>query len=218
MKKKDTEAEIAEKRAKRAEKRAEKAAVEEFEKYVLSYIKENVPEKDFEKRRSDFEHWKKEYLRNLKRQVRELRKRAVDEGIEKFSLPDKIKIPFYLAFTKLDYNRYRAELCDLSIEGLKVQDREVKIFVYDFNDKLLESGFLDWGWIVRMLGKQYVSRYAWALLRKHSDKLSQLGGDIIGNQLDEWAQDPDTWAKWERLASEDGKPVDMRELYPRCLT
>lgn len=192
---KDSDALIAEKRAARAEKKAQKASAEEVRKMFPGFDAT------------------KEYLRYLKREIRNRRKEAVAKGITSFSLPDELKHPFYLAFDKLDYNEYRAELGDLSIEGLKVQDREVKVFTYHFNDKLLADGFVDFGWIIRMLGKKYVSRYGWALLRNHAVLLSMIGGSILGDFFDVWAKDPDTWKKWERLALEDGKPADIRELY-----
>lgn len=194
---KDSEAQIAEKRAARAEKKAQKASAEEVRKMFPGFEKT------------------KDYLRYLKHEIRNRRKEAVEKGITSFSLPEELRQPFYLAFQKLDYNQYRAELGDLSIEGLKVQDREVKVFTFHFNDKLLADGFIDFGWIIRMLGKKYVSRYGWALLRNHAALLSMRGGTILGDFFDVWAKDPDTWKKWERLALEDGKPADIRELYPR---
>lgn len=196
---KDSEAQIAEKRAARAEKKAQKASAEEIKKMFPGF------------------EATKECLRDLKRKIRTCRKEAVEKGVTNFELPEELKRPFYLAFQKLDYNQYRAELGDLSIEGLKVQDREVKAFTYRFNDKLLADGFIDFGWIIRMLGKKYVSRYGWALLRNHAALLSMRGGCILSDFFCEWAKDPDTWKKWERLALEDGKPADIRELYPRSV-
>lgn len=196
---KDSDALIAEKRAARAEKKMKRVSEEEVERTFPGFEKT------------------KDYLRYLKHEIRKRRKEAVEKGITSFRLPEELRHPFYLAFQKLDYNLYRAELGDLSIEGLKVQDREVKVFTYHFNDKLLADGFIDFGWIIRMLGKKYVSRYGWALLRNHSALLAVRGGSILGDFFDEWAKDPDTWKKWERLALEDRKPVDIRELFPRSV-
>jgi hypothetical protein len=194
-----TEEEIAELRAKRAEKKAKEASQKEFHQYFPDYDAT------------------KEYLRYLASEIRSFRKRAVEQGITKVTLPEQLKRPYHLAFTKLaptakEYNFYRNELGDLSIEGLKIQDREVKVFTYHYNDKLMNEGFFDWGWIIRMLSKKYVSRYGWALLRRHADKLSGLGLAVLKPQLDEWATDPKTQENWARLAKEDGKPADMREL------
>lgn len=194
-----TDAEIAELRAARAEKKAKEASRREFLQYFPN------------------EEETKEYLRYLAREIRSFRKKAVEQGITKVTLPDYLKRPYHLAFTKLaptskEYNFYRNELGDLSIEGLKIQDREVKVFTYHYNDKLMEEGFLDWGWIVRMLGKKYVSRYGWMLLRKHSKQLAGAGLMVLKPQLDEWAKDPKTIENWARLSREDGKPADMREL------
>jgi hypothetical protein len=36
---------------------------------------------------------------------------------------------------------------------------------------------------------------------------------ILKDQFNRWADDPETWKKWERLSSEDGLPADMRVLY-----
>lgn len=192
-----TEAEIAELRASRAAKKAKIASQSEVERLFSSF------------------EGTKNSLRLLCNEIRNQRKSAVEQGVKSFRLSECIKRPYYLAFEHLPYNPYRVELGDLSIEGLKVQDREVKVFTFHFNDKLLESGFIDWGWIIRMLGKKYVSRYGWELLRRHSDQLSDFGGKIIGSFLDEWAKDPETWAKWERLSQEDGKPADMRSIFPK---
>jgi len=197
-----TDAEIAEIRAQRAEKKAQQASREEFLRYFPGY------------------EATKEYLRYLAREIRAFRKNAVEEGTTKLELPERLKRPYHLAFTRLaptskGYNEFRNELGDLLIEGLKIQDREVKVFSYHYIDKLFAEGFYDWGWITRMLAKKYVSRYGWALLRKHSDRLGQFGGDILGDQLDEWAKDEKTQENWARLSREDGKPADMREILPR---
>jgi len=196
-----TEEEIAELRALRAEKKAKQTP----EKEVSTYFPNNEATKDF--------------LTELQRKIRKFRKEAVEKGITKEPLKDDLKIPFYLALSKLDYDAYRPELGALLIEGLKLQDREIKVACYHYLDKLFtEKKGVDFGWVAQMLNKRYVSRYGWALLRKHAVPGSLLvlyGGDILGDQLDEWAQDPKTQTDWLRLASEDGKPVDMRELLPR---
>lgn len=196
-----TEEEIAELRAKRAEKKAKQTP----EKEVSIYFPNNEATKDF--------------LTELQRKIRKFRKEAVEKGITKKPLKDDLKIPFYLALSKLDYDAYRPELGALLIEGLKLQDREIKVACYHYLDKLFtEKKGVDFGWVAQMLNKRYVSRYGWALLRKHAVPGSLLvlyGGDILGDQLDEWAQDPKTQTDWLRLASEDGKPVDMRELLHR---
>jgi hypothetical protein len=199
---KRTDAEIAELRALRAQKKAKMASKEEVNQYF-----------------SNFED-AKEYLRYLAGEIRAFRKSAVERGIAKLSLPEQLKTPYHLAFTRLapthkEYNEYRNELGDLLIEGLKIQDREVKVFSFNYVDKLFDEGFVDWGWITRMLAKKYVSRYGWQLLRKHQGQLGMFGGDILGPQLDEWAEDPKTWENWRRLSSEDGLPADMREVFPR---
>jgi len=199
---------IAEKRAARANKKAQIAAKAEQEK---------VRQAELDETRTLFstEEKTKKILKNLQVEIREYRKKALAEKNEEFELPESLKRPYILAFEKLTYNHFRKELGALSIEGLKIQDREVKIFTYNFVDNLLANGFIDMGWVISMLNKKYVSRYGWALLRKHADLLANPGGYILGDVLDEWADDPDTWMKWERLAKEDGLPVDTRELYPR---
>ncbi len=191
---KDSDEVIAEKRAARAKKRAECKGNAE--------LKAMFPT----------EEKTKEVLRALVDKVRYHRKRAVDEGITSFSLPKELKEAIYMAF-KLNYSIYRVELGDLSIEGLKVQDREVKAFTYHFNDGLMSQGIFDFGWIIRMLNKKYVSRYGWKLLRKHRNLLAPQGRFILGAYFDQWAKNEDTQLKWERLAKEDGLPVDMREVY-----
>ena len=87
------------------------------------------------------------------------------------------------------------------------------MFTYHFNDVLMSQGVFDFGWIIRMLNKKYVSRYGWKLLRRHRSLLAPQGRFILGAYFDQWAKNEDTQLKWERLAKEDGLPVDMREVY-----
>jgi len=237
-----TDAEIAELRAKRAQKKAEMASRNEIRQFFPSFEAHastlgNSYSQSFDNT--------KEYLRYLASEIRAFRKYNVEKGEKKKALKEELKTPYHLAFTRLaptskEYNAYRNELGDLLIEGLKIQDREVKVFSYHYVDKLLTDGFVDWGWFTRMLAKNYVSRYGWALLRKHKALLGQFGGDILGDQLDEWAEGKKypcddslpadvraenqrknaelkkvTWANWTRLSSEDGLPADMREVFPR---
>ena len=199
---------IAAKRAVRAKKRAEQEEKSNAEKKAQEAVKameEYFP--NFNRTR--------EFLRILQEEIRSQRKLGLERKKDKFNLPVHLREPYFLAFNVLDYNSCRVELGALAIEGLKIQDREVKMFTYEFLDNMLTEGFVDMGWILSMLNKKYVSRYGWALLRKHSEMLSNPGGNIIGDILDEWADDADTWKKWEALAKEDGKPVDTRILYPR---
>jgi len=237
-----TDEEIAEIRAQRARKKAEQTSQKEIRRFFPSFEAHASNYGNSYSRNYDNT---KEYLRYLAAEIRAFRKSAVEKGKKKLTLIEQLKEPYHLAFTRLaptykEYNEYRNELGDLLIEGLKIQDREVKVFTYDYVDKLLTDGFVDWGWFTRMLAKNYVSRYGWALIRKHSDLLGRFGGDILGPQLDEWATGdkfpcdesvPEdvreenrhknaelkkiTWANWTRLSSEDGKPADMREVLPR---
>ena len=199
---------IAAKRAARAKKRAEQEERTRAEKEA---------QESFRAMEEYFPNFNRtgEFLRILLEEIRSQRKLGLERKKEKFNLPDSLRKPYFLAFKVLDYSTCRIELGALAIEGLKIQDREVKMFTYEFLDNMLAQGFVDMGWILSMLNKKYVSRYGWALLRKHSEMLSNPGGNIIGDVLDEWADDADTWKKWEALAKEDGKPVDTRVLYPR---
>lgn len=196
-----TEEEIAELRAKRAEKKAKESSKEEFLFYFPNKAKTKV------------------ILTELYRRIRKFRKELVVEGVTKKTLKDELKRPFYLALSKLEYDRYRTELGALLIEGLKLQDREIKVACYHYLDNLFsEKKSVDFGWIAQMLSKRYVSRYGWALLRNHSKPKSILvmyGGDVLGDLLDEWAEDEKTREKWALLSQEDGKPADMREILPR---
>lgn len=237
-----TDAEIAELRALRAEKKAKMASKNEIRQFFPSFEAHASTLGDSYSHSFDNT---KEYLRYLAAEIRAFRKDAVERGEKKLALTEQLKTPYHIAFTRLaptskEYNAYRNELGDLLIEGLKIQDREVKVFSYHYVDKLLTDGFVDWGWFTRMLAKNYVSRYGWALLRKHQEQLGRFGGDILGDQLDEWAEGRKypcddslpvdvreenqrknaelkrvTWANWRRLSSEDGLPADMREIFPR---
>ncbi len=195
-----TDAEIAEIRAQRAEKKAQQASQNEVSRYFPGY------------------EATKDILSGLQRKIREFRKQAVEAGITKVILPDDLKRPFCLALGRLDYNTYRPEIGDLLIEGLKIQDREMKVLSYHYLDRLFTAKGVDMGWLMRMLNKRYVSRYGWALIRKHATPdsfLVQFGGDILGDQLDEWAKDKKTQENWARLSREDGRPADMRKILPR---
>ena len=200
QKKVRTDEEIAQLRAQRAEKRAKKASLEEVKRYFPN------------------EESTKDNLSTLQRNIRQFRKKAVEAGITKVVLPDELKRPFYLAFERLSYDTYRPELGDLLIEGLKLQDREVKVFSYRYVDTLFTANGVDFGWLSRMLAKRYVSRYGWQLIRKHATPGSHLilfGGEILKEPLEMWAKDAKTQKDWERLSREDGKPADMREILPR---
>lgn len=199
---------IAQKRAERARKKEEKAKKEEEERAEKA-VQASISHYFSNSRKT------KDFLAKLGEEIRNQRKAWLSEGITEATLPENLKKPYYLAFERLDYNHYRKVMGPLAIEGLKIQDKEMKIFTFNFVDKLLSDGFVDMGWIISMLNKKYVSRYGWALLRKHAKTLGDPGGNLIGGILDEWADDHDTWVKWEKLAAQDGLPVDTRELYPR---
>jgi len=214
-KKQRTDEEIALIRAQRAEKKAKKASLEEVNKYFpneeatkdsLSYLQREI--RQFRKSVLKLEEeWK-----NLSQ---EEQKRLLQE---QGRLPENLKRPFFLAFERLKYDTYRPELGDLLIEGLKLQDREVKVFSYRYVDTLFTANGVDFGWLSRMLAKRYVSRYGWQLIRKHATPGSHLvlfGGEILKEPLEMWAKDAKTQKDWARLSREDGKPADMREILPR---
>ena len=195
---------IAAKRAERAAKKIKAEAEQEAKQDLERYFPAGK---------------RKARLQKLQKELRELRKQAVREGINRLTLPEELKKPYYVAFTLLaptakEFNKYREYLGDLLIEGLKIQDREVKIFSYDYLDKLMGAGFYDVGFLYKMLSKKYVSRYGWKLLRKYASNF-KIGYVVFVGQLEAWADDPKTWENWRRLASEDHKPVDTRELFPR---
>lgn len=214
---KRTDEEIALIRAQRAEKKAKKTSLEEVKKYFPN------------------EEATKDRLSQLQREIRQFRKKVlkIEEEWrsqklpqeeqkrllqEQGHLPEKLKKPFFLALDRLNYDTYRPEMEDLLIEGLKLQDRELKIASYQYLDNLFTTKGADMGWLSRMLNKRYVSRYGWALIRKHAVKGSRLalyGGYFLGELLDKWAKDEKTQKDWERLSREDGKPADMREILPR---
>lgn len=192
-----SEAEIAAKRAARAERKAREAAEAEVKTVFPSYRETT------------------DLLWTLRNNVREFRKDAVSKGITKVSLPKEWKEIIYLAFAKLDQDVFRDVLWSLITECLKVQDREIKCLAYDTADRWIAEGKVDFGWSLGMLGRRYVSRYGWALLRKHAEVLAPIGRLVFKDMFDEWSKDPETVAKWNRLASEDGLPSDMNELYAR---
>ena len=191
------EEEIAAKRAARAEKKNKKAAETELKK-VFPSRKETV-----------------ELLWQLRNNVRDFRKSALEKGVKEISLPKEWKELISLAFEKLDHDTYHDVLWSLVTECLKVQDRKVKRLAFQTADRWISEGKVDFGWILGMLNRRYVSRYGWALLRKHAETLAPIGHYVLKDCFDYWAKDPNTWDKWNRLASEDGLPADIRELYTR---
>jgi hypothetical protein len=227
--KKLTDEEMAELKVKRAEAQAKKIKDQEFLGYFPGF-EDN-----------------KTALRRLTDDIRNFRKTKLLEGIHHVELPQGLKAPFYLALDRLDYNTYRPEIGILLIEGLKIQDREIKVASYHYLDNLFTKiGQVDFGWVSQMLARKYVSRYGWMLMRKHATEGSHLllyGGVILGDLLDMWAngeiydvnskevkQNPElleenkrknaelkekAWNDWKRLSSEDGKPIDIREILPR---
>lgn len=201
---------VAKKRRFRAQKAAERAA---HLKEVAKRAEAKQAEKAIEQRLEQYfpnEKDTKARLRCLQSIIRDKRKDAEEKG--PLTLPNDLEELCLSAF-QLNFETYRDELLDLSIEGLKIQDGKIDESTYNFLDKLLESGFMDYGWLVRMVSKRTVSRYGWKLLRNHADQLS-LANSVIAHELAKWADDPATRAVWHNLAQEDGKPEDMREVFP----
>ena len=191
------EEEIAAKRAARAQKKARQVEEKELKK-VFPSRKETI-----------------ELLWQLRNKVRDFRKDAVEKGITKVNLPEEWKEVIALAFEKLDHDVYHDVLWSLITECLKVQDRKVKRLAFNTADRWISEGKVDFGWLLCMLNRRYVSRYGWELLRKHAETLAPIGHYVLKSSFDYWAKDPATWEKWNRLASEDGLPADIRELYAR---
>ncbi len=190
-----SEAEIAAKRAARAEKKAKTAAEAEVRAVFPSHRETT------------------ELLWTLRNNVRKFRKDAVAKGVTKVNLPEEWKAVIYLAFAKLNQDVYRDVLWSLITECLKVQDREIKCLAFDTADQWIAEGKVDFGWILSLLHRTYVSRYGWALLRKHAKTLAPIGAIVLKDAFTEWSKDPDAQAKWNRLTAEDGLPADMNELY-----
>lgn len=193
-----TEAEIAQLRAERAEKRAKREA----EQKIQEELNTMFPSEKATKTR----------LKKMAAFLRELRKHALGEEITEFKLPEDVRKNIIFAFTYLDYDEYRDELGLVSIEGLKIQDKEIKKFIFDFNDKLFSKGKIDMGWVSKFLSKKYVSRYGWKLLRDHASEFS-VCSKIVLKLLEPWTESPEVWTQWHRLADEEGGPVDLREFF-----
>jgi hypothetical protein len=175
----------------------------------------------------DFETTKKN-LRQLTEKVRNRRKKAVEKG-ETFVLPKKTRKKILRAYKYLPYldsqvaknakgglaYNYQIELGDLAIEGLKIQDKVIKVATFKYMDTIF-SMIIDWPFLIRMLNKYYVSRYGWALIRIHAKNMPDYAGDLLKHDMDRWADKqahPETWKKWEQLALKYGGPVDIRELF-----
>lgn len=209
----------AERRAKKEKEQARKAKFMELYHAFFPETKQ-LTEKEFKQQLIFFDFNKA--LWETRNEVRSFREAAVQQGITHQVLPDNLRERVSLAFTKFNHDRYRDVLWSLVTEGLKVQDRVIKRLAFDTADRWLSEGKADFGWLMNMLAyphedknasMYYVSRYGWALLRKHANKLAHIGIMVLKDSFDYWAERPETWEKWNRLASEDGLPADIRELY-----
>lgn len=221
-----------EKALKLEHEKAKEEALKPYRLFFPDLFEDNGKGEPKEKNREKFEELliKQDFNRALwkaRNDVKEFREAAVRQGKRHLALPDDLKDKITLAFLAFNHDRYRDVLWSLVSECLKVQDREAKILASDVADRWLSEGKADFGWIMSMLAhpypdevnnddvvKQfYVSRYGWGLLRKHAKRLAPLGCSVLRESFDYWASLPETWEKWNRLASKDGLPADMRVLY-----
>ncbi len=153
---------------------------------------------------------KKEFIRNFAAELRSARKGALAAGNDEMTaLNEERQIAFLMIFTYCPLNIYRNQIGDVLIEGLKYQQKDIKRYCFEYADKHIGAGFVDMGWWKRLLGKQYVSKYAWKLLRTHIDQIPPYAKLVLKEDIKFWAQDATTQKKWQELDDELGTHYDF---------
>lgn len=153
---------------------------------------------------------KKEFIRNFAAELRSARKGALAAGNDDITaLNEERLVAFLLIFTKCKLDIYRDQIGDVLIEGLKYQQKDIKRYCFEYANKHIGAGFVDMGWWKKLLGKQYVSKYAWKLLRLHADKIPSYARAVLTADIIFWAQDATTQKKWQELDEELGTHYDF---------
>ena len=152
----------------------------------------------------------KEFIRNFAAELRNSRKKALAANDDKLTILDEERqIALLMILKYCPLNIYCKQIGDVLIEGLKYQQKDIKHYCFEYADKHIGHGFIDMGWWKRLLGKQYVSKYAWKLLRIHSDKIPSYARSVLADDIKFWAQDKTTQNKWQELDSEFGSHYDF---------
>lgn len=153
---------------------------------------------------------KKEFIRNFAAELRSARKGALAAGNDDITaLNEERLVAFLLIFTKCKLDIYRNQIGDVLIEGLKYQQKDIKRYCFEYANKHIGAGFVDMGWWKRLLGKQYVSKYAWKLLRLNADKIPSYARAVLTDDIKFWARDETTQKKWQELDAELGSHYDF---------
>lgn len=153
---------------------------------------------------------KKEFIRNFAAELRNSRKDALAAEDDKLTILDEERqIAFLMIFKYCPLNIYCQQIGDVLIEGLKYQQKDIKRYCFEYANKHISAGFVDVGWWKKLLGKQYVSKYAWKLLRLHADKIPPYARAVLTDDIKFWAQDETTQKKWQELDEELGEQFDF---------
>ena len=153
---------------------------------------------------------KKEFIRQFAAELRSARKDALAAGDDKITaLNEERQIAFLMIFKFCPLETYYRQIGDVLIEGLKYQQKDIKRYCFEYADKHIGAGFVDMGWWKRLLGKQYVSKYAWKLLRTHIDQIPIYAKAVLKDDIKFWAQDATTQKKWQELDEELGSHYDF---------
>lgn len=150
---------------------------------------------------------RKSFIREFAEELRLARKNALKTGNEKQTeLDEERQIAFLMIFRFCPVDLHRQQIGDVLIEGLKYQQKDIKRYCYEYADK---NGFLDIGWIHRMLDKKYVSKWSWKYLRVHYNDIVPTARVILLEKIKFWAEDAVTQKKWKELDQEFGEPFDF---------
>ena len=153
---------------------------------------------------------KKEFIRQFAAELRSARKDALAAGDDKITaLNEERQIAFLMIFKFCPLETYYRQIGDVLIEGLKYQQKDIKRYCFEYADKHIGAGFVDVGWWKKLLGKKYVSKYAWKLLRTHIDQIPPYAKIVLTDDIKFWAQDETTQKKWQELDEEIGTHFDF---------
>ncbi len=196
------------------EKRREIFDLDTEERKRINQIKEKLFLEIFSK---DNRENIKRFLEEFQREMRAKRKNALVSGKESdafFSFDELAK--FELCVQYCPYQKFPLQVGDLLIEGLKYQQKCIKNYTYEYTDKLLKSDETPnlAGFLMRMLARNYVSKYGWKLIRTNYEIISSTFPPfILKDFINNWAEDELTRKKWEELDKEFGTKFNFVEKF-----
>lgn len=76
-------------------------------------------------------------------------------------------------FLEYKYEKFPIQMGAILVESLKYPIEEIRDWAYEYEDGLLESGYVDLGFWISRLSKDYVPNGAWRLFEKHIEKFKK---------------------------------------------